>query len=290
MRPILFDLPLPGGLHLAFPAYGTLLVLGMLAAVWVSGRHGRALGITRLDAFDLGLWLLAGGVLGAHLLHIALDPAAYFGDGAVGGLRRAAELWRGGLAYYGGLAAAFPVLWLWGRRRRLPYVDLLDFVAPLGALGLGVTRLGCFLNGCCFGIPSSLPWAVTFPAASLAHRQQVMAGLIAPGETALPVHPVQLYELVAALVIFGLLWARFPRRRHAGEVVVAFGALYGLWRLFAETLRADDPGWRPGSLGPTPNQWLSLALITLAAVGWWAVRRAHRPPVGGVTGGLPPVG
>ncbi|MGH9464527.1 MAG: prolipoprotein diacylglyceryl transferase [Thermoanaerobaculia bacterium] len=276
MRPILFDLPLPGGLHLAFPAYGTFLVLGMLAAVWVSGQHGRALGLSRLDAFDLGLWLLAGGVLGAHLLHVALEPSAYFLEGPAAGLKRFAELWRGGLAYYGGLAAAFPVLWLWGRRRRLPYVELLDFVAPLGALGLAITRMGCFLNGCCFGAPSALPWAVSFPPDSFAHRQQAAVGLIGPGAGALPVHPVQLYELAAALLIFALLWARFPRRRRPGEVVVAFGFLYGLWRLFAETLRADDPGWRPGSLGPTPNQWLSLAFIALAGVGWWAVRRTPR--------------
>lgn len=282
MRPVLFDLALPGGLHLAFPAYGTFLVLGMLAAVWVSGRHSRALGLTRLDSFDLGVWLLAGGILGAHLLHVALKPEAYFGGGLGPGLRRAAELWRGGLVYYGGLAAAFLVLWLWGRRRRLPYLDLLDFIAPLGALGLAVTRVGCFLNGCCFGVPTGVPWAVVFPPGSHAHARQAAAGLIGPGEAALPVHPVQLYEAAVAAAIFGVLWARFPRRRHAGEGVAAFGLLYGPWRLYAETLRADDPTWQPGgSPVLTANQWLSLAVLALAALGWWAVRRTGRAPARG---------
>jgi phosphatidylglycerol:prolipoprotein diacylglycerol transferase len=278
VRPILLDVMLPGGFHLQFPAYGTFLVLGMLAAAWVSGRHGRALGIRRVDAFDLGLWLLAGGLLGSHLLHIALHWEDYFPGQQAFGLRQVAALWHPGLVYYGGLAGAFPFLWLWGRRRGLPLPDLLDFVAPLGALGLAITRIGCFLNGCCFGVPSSLPWAVTFPPGSLAHQRQVAAGLIATGSPALPVHPVQLYEFAAALVFFVFLWRRFPRRRYAGEVVVAFGLLYGTWRLAAELIRADASGWRPDAHGLNPYQWLSLAVIALAGLGWWVARRIARPP------------
>ena len=279
MRPILLDLPLAGGLHLRLPAYGTFLVLGMLAAVWVSGRHGRHLGLRRADAFDLGLWLLAGGVLGAHLLHIALHPGLYFAGGSGTGLKQAASLWRGGLVYYGGLAGGGAALWLWGRRRGLPLIDLFDFVAPLGALGLSVTRVGCFLNGCCYGIPSRLPWAVSFPPESPAYRRQVELGLIASGGTALPVHPVQLYEFAAALIFFLVLWYRFPKRRYAGEVVAAFGILYGSWRLIAEALRADHPGWRPDVFGVTANQWLSLILIAVAGTGWWVSRRAARAPI-----------
>lgn len=279
VRPILLEITLPGGLHLGLPAYGTFLVLGMLAAAWVSGRHGRSLGLTRADAFDLGLWLLAGGVLGAHFLHVALNWDAYFTRQARG-LQWAAALWRPGLVYYGGLAGAFPVLWFWGRRRGLPFTDLLDFVAPLGALGLAVTRIGCFFNGCCFGIPSTVPWAVTFPRGSLAQQRQVAVGLIAPSDPALPVHPVQLYEFAAGLAFFLILWARFSRRRHAGEVVAAFGLLYGSWRLIAESLRADHSAWRPDAHGVTANQWLSLALIAIAGLGWWAARRAARPPWG----------
>ena len=278
MRPILLDLALPGGLQLALPAYGTFLVLGVLAAAGVSGRHGRSLGLTRWDAFDLGLWLLAGGILGAHLLHVALHPGFYFGDGMATGLGRAASLWQGGLVYYGGLAAGVAVIWLWGRRRGLPFLDLLDFVAPLGALGLGVTRMGCFLNGCCFGVPSGVLWAVAYPPGSRPHQGQVSAGLVGTGEAALPVHPVQLYELAVALALFVWLWRRFPRRRWAGEVVVAFGLLYGAWRILAELLRADSPGWRPGVFAPTPNQWLSLAVIAVAGLAGWAMRRAALSP------------
>ncbi|HEX9636369.1 MAG TPA: prolipoprotein diacylglyceryl transferase family protein, partial [Acidobacteriota bacterium] len=114
---------------------------------------------------------------------------------------------------------------------------------------------------------------------SPAYRRQVELGLIASGGTALPVHPVQLYEFAAALILFLFLWARFPKRRCAGEVVAAFGMLYGSWRLIAEALRADHPGWRPDVFGVTANQWLSLILIAVAGTGWLAASRAARTPV-----------
>lgn len=279
MRPILLDLPLPGGLHLAFPAYGTFLVLGMLAAVWISGRHGRTLGVTRTDAFDLGLWLLVfSGVVGARLLHVALDPGRYFADGLGQGWWRAVAFWNGGLSYYGGLLAGFAVLWFWARHRGLPYPEVLDFVAPLGALGLGITRVGCFLNGCCYGIPSHLPWSVGLPPGSPASQHQAAVGLISAGAPSLPVHPVQLYEAAVAFALCWFLGRRFARRRYAGELAVTFCLLYGSWRIAAELLRADAPGWRPGVYALTPNQWVSVALIFGAALAGWALRRNSRPP------------
>jgi len=277
MHPILFDLPLPFGRHLAFPAYGTFLVLGMLTAAWVSARHGGALRIRRRDAFDLGVWLLAAALVGAHLFHVAYYPEAYFAGGLGAGLKRALTP-GAGLVYYGGLAFAFPVLWIWGRHRRVPYLDLLDFVAPLGALGLAITRIGCFLNGCCYGVPSGMPWAVRFPAGSLPQLGQVEAGLVTPFERSLPIEPVQLFEAAVALALFGWLWVRFPRRRFRGELVVAFGIGYGLWRILAEALRADAPGWRPGELTATPSQWVSLAAITVSLVAGWRLRSASTPP------------
>lgn len=276
MRPILLDLPLPFGWHLPFPAYGTFLVLGMLAAVWVSGAHGPVLGLRRRDVFDLGIWLLAAALVGAHLFHIAYHPEAYFAAGWREGLKRV-FLPGPGLVYYGGLAAAFPVLWFWGKRRRLPYVEVLDFVAPLGSLGLGITRLGCFFNGCCYGAPTTWGWAVQFPEASLAHRQQVAKGLIASHQPTLPVHPVQLAEAAFALLLFAWLWWRFPRRRFRGEVVVTFGVAYGLWRLFAEALRADAPGWTPGGFGLTPSQGVSLFLLAAALFAAWKLSKSVRP-------------
>lgn len=280
MRSTLFHLPLPGGHELAIPAYGTFLVVGMLLAVLLSGKHAGRLGLSRTEVLDLGLLLVPAGVLGSHLLHAAIHPQLYFqGDGLAAGLLRLASLWRGGMVYYGGLAGGLLALWLWSRYKGMPLLDAMDFVAPLGAVGLASTRVGCFLNGCCYGEPSVLPWAVSYPAGSMAQRHQAALGMVGEGTAALPVHPVQLYETLAAAVLFWLLWHRFPRRRFAGEVVVSFVFLYGAWRFFAESLRADSLTWTPGPGAPwTVYQWMSLGLIALAALGGWLLLRFGRPP------------
>lgn len=278
MRPVLFAVPLPGGPVVPVPAYGSFLMLGMLLAVWASRRHAGRLGLRTPEVFDLGLLLVACGVLAAHLLHVALHPEVYLGGGWRASLVRMATVWRGGLVYYGGLLGGLAALALWARRRRLPVADVMDFVAPLGALGLATTRMGCFLNGCCFGRPSALPWAVSYPPGSPAQQAQAGFGLVAAGAAGLPVHPVQLYELVVAAALFVWLRRRFPRRRFAGEVVALFGMGYGAWRLVAETLRADSPAWAPGLVPWTTMQSWSVGLIAVSAAGLaLAARRRRRP-------------
>ncbi|MEZ5332540.1 MAG: prolipoprotein diacylglyceryl transferase [Thermoanaerobaculia bacterium] len=278
MRPVLFGVPWPGGGVVAMPAYGTFLVLGMLLAVVASRRHAGRLGLRPVEVFDLGLLLVASGVVAAHLLHVVLRFDLYRSATAGGTLLRIATVWNGGLVYYGGLLGATAALAVWARRRGVPVADAMDFVAPLGALGLASTRMGCFLNGCCFGRPSSLPWAVVYPPGSPAQSTQAAAGLVAAGARSLPIHPVQLYELAVAAVVFVWLWRRFPRRRFAGEIVALFCVAYGLWRLVAETLRADAVGWAPGGSRWTTMQSWSVLLVLLGVAGYaWAARRA-RPP------------
>jgi prolipoprotein diacylglyceryltransferase len=119
---------------------------------------------------------------------------------------------------------------------------------------------------------------VRFPAGSLPQQGQVEAGLVTPFERSLPIEPVQLFEAAVALALFAWLWARFPRRRFRGELVVAFGIGYGLWRILAEVFRADAPGWRPGELTATPSQWVSLAMIAASFVAAWRLSSASAPP------------
>jgi phosphatidylglycerol:prolipoprotein diacylglycerol transferase len=279
MRPVLFSLPLPGGLGVNVHAYGLFLMVGMVLAVWASRRHCGRLGITTRQVFDLGLLLIASGVVGAHLLHAALNPGTYFsGGGWTEGLLRVAAVWRGGLVYYGGLVGGLAGLAIWARVRRVPLADAMDFAAPLGALGLASTRIGCFLTGCCYGAPSTLPWAVTYPLGSPAQRSQEALGMVQAGAPTLPIHPVQLYELAAAGCMFWWLWRLFPRRRFAGEGVALFGMAYGSWRFAAEFLRADSSGWTPEVAEVTVYQWMSLGLVAVSVAGWeWARRTDRRP-------------
>lgn len=154
------------------------------------------------------------------------------------------KIWRGGLAYYGGFlfATAFGLYYL--RRHRIPMWKFTDIAGYCIPLGLAFGRMGCFLNGCCFGKPTTSALGVQFPGHGAAWRAQVDAGMIPAAAThALRVHPTQLYEAGACLGIFAFtyFWLR-PRKRFDGQVFFTFMLLYAFARSVIEILRADDRG------------------------------------------------
>src|SRR5262245_41777352 len=162
------------------------------------------------------------------------------------------KFWHGGLAYYGGFLAAAPAGLWYAARKRLGVLRGADLTSPCIALGLFFGRIGCFLNGCCYGKECELPWAVKFPG---------HAGRL---------HPTQLYEAAAALVISTVLYYVVrPRKRIDGQVFGAFLVLYGVARFLIELVRADDRGIL---LGLSTSQWISIPLV--AAGAWlWTRRR-----------------
>jgi len=185
------------------------------------------------------------------------------------------KVWRGGLAYYGGFifAVAFGLYYI--RRHRLPMLRVTDFAAYGIPLGLVFGRLGCVLNGCCFGQPTQSFLGVQFPGRGAAWRAQVEAGVIAKTATAaLPVHPTQLYESLACLAIFVYLyfWVR-PRKRFDGQVSAMFLILYAIARSLVEILRADERGVILGFL--STSQIISIPLF---ALGLYMFRRLGRRP------------
>ncbi len=142
----------------------------------------------------------------------------------------------------------------------------LDAIAPSIALGTFFGRLGCFLNGCCYGDQCRLPWAVSFPAGSDAWSHQVRARLISEGATAsLPVHPTQLYSALDGLVLLILLSAYYPLRRRDGEVMGLLMIAYPITRFLIEYLRNDEPAFVAGL---TISQGISVLLIVAAAAYW----------------------
>ncbi len=185
------------------------------------------------------------------------------------------KVWRGGLAYYGGFlfSTAFGLYYL--RRHRLPMWRVTDLAGYAIPLGLVFGRLGCVLNGCCFGRPTSSFLGLQFPGRGSAWRAQVEAGVIAKSATAaLPVQPTQLYESFACLAIFLYLyfWVR-PRKRFDGQLFALFLMLYAVARSAIEILRADERGVILGFL--STSQIISIPLF---ALGVYLIRRlGHRP-------------
>jgi phosphatidylglycerol:prolipoprotein diacylglycerol transferase len=131
---------------------------------------------------------------------------------------------------YGGVLAAMGASWLYLRLRRVRFLAIADVVAPSLGLGLGLTRIGCFLNGCCYGRPTTGPFGVRFPAGS--HAAAVF------GDAAL--HPAQLYSSVTGFAIFFALLAFERRRRAEGQVFALFLVLDSLGRIALDFFRSYD--------------------------------------------------
>jgi len=139
-------------------SYGVMLLLAFVAALtWMYLDRDRY-GLTGGQVLHTGLLGFAGGILGARVGYVLLNWGEYSGD-----VTATLDLWRGGMSWHGGLAGGLLVLGIATRAMGVSFARVFDLAAPGVALGYAVARVGCFLNGCCYGRASDLPWAVTFP-------------------------------------------------------------------------------------------------------------------------------
>jgi prolipoprotein diacylglyceryl transferase len=195
MRPELFRIP---GLGLPVYGYGAMIVIGFLLATHFAAREARRRGLPEY-VHNLGMVMLAAGILGGRIFYFAENYSTEF----QGEPWSFFEIWKGGLVFYGGAIGGFLGGLLYLIAKRLPLGPCLDAVAAYVPIGMAFGRLGCFLNGCCYGAvcSSSFPLGLTFPkenkpgAFSPAFEEQLRQGLIVEGDAApLPVYPAQLYE------------------------------------------------------------------------------------------------
>jgi len=239
MHPILLRLgPLTVG------AYSAMLALGFLLGIVLASRRAKARGLHPDVMLDVGLIALVSALIGARALHLALAPEQ------LTSWRDALAFSSGGLSMYGGVLGAMGACGIYARWRRVPFLTLADVAAPSIALGHGVTRIGCFLNGCCYGRPTTGPFGVTFPPGSHAD--------LAFGGAAL--HPTQLYTSALAYCSVFVLLAYDRKPRGAGQVFGLFLALEGIGRFGMDFVRAPEPG-SPVLGGLTAHQLIALGLL-----------------------------
>jgi phosphatidylglycerol:prolipoprotein diacylglycerol transferase len=167
----------------------------------------------------------------------------------------------------GGFAGLFLYRWA----RPFPLAATLDVLAPSVALGSGIGRIGCFLNGCCFGDVCNIPaLAVRFPQGSPPWSAEHARGLIpSTALTSLPIHPTQLYAALDGLVLWALLSAFYPLRRRDGEVIALLMITYPITRFLIERLRDDEPAVLAGL---TISQTISLGLFVAGLAAWIFLR------------------
>lgn len=241
-------------------SYGFLLALSFAVGIWVAGERAERRGIASEKIADVSLLVIIVTILGARGLYVA----AHF-DQFAGRWSDIFRTWEGGLTMYGGAVPAGIAAMLWLRRGGVDAWKALDAMAPSVALGLGLTRIGCFLSGCCFGRPTDLPWGVTFPADS-------HAGSIYPG---VALHPAQLYDSALGFALFAfLLWYdRKPRTK--GSVFLLLLLVTSASRFLLDLVRTYDATAFPiASIPLTLNQ-----MITLAIALWAGFRLFTAPKV-----------
>ena len=211
-----------------------------------------------------GLWVFVFALVGARLYYII-----QYGD--ISRAYEALYIWQGGLVFYGGLFGGILGAMIYLRLVRVPVLPIADIAMPYLGLAHGVARVGCFLNGCCWGsVAEHLPWAVHFPKGSNPYDSQVDLGLIQRGaEHSLAVHPSQLYETTGLFIIFLITRAVYNRPHRLGTVAMLYPMLYGILRFFVEACRGDSyrHGW-----GLTASQWVAIGLIIFSICGFIVLR------------------
>lgn len=254
MHPILFHIG-------SFPihTYGFLGAVGFLLVVGLSIWRARQIGQGSDGIVDIIFWSAVFGVIGARGLWVLQYP------------EMAPTPWdwinirQGGLVFYGamilGIPAALVVMW----RRKMPMLAVSDVFAAALPLGHGISRIGCFFAGCCYGSPTDVPWAVVFNH-SLADAPQGVA-----------VHPTQLYEAAILFAITGILQVMLGKKRFDGQVLLSYLGLYALSRFVIETLRGDITRgyfWE-AVLGQTLtlSQGVAVLMLAVVAVGWTVLSR-----------------
>lgn len=261
MHPILFTLG-----PLTIYSYGVCVAAAFLVAILTAAARARRFGWNPEVVYDISIYVILGALGGSRLLYILENPAEF-----AAAPFEVFKIWRGGLNYYGGLIGAIIAAVIYLRARRLGVAECFDILMPSLALGHAIGRIGCLLNGCCFGAmaPPSLPWAVVFPEGSVAHSHQLYeAGVVPPGcAWSLPVHPTQIYEVCAELGIFFALTAYLPRKRFNGEVFWLYLLLYGAARFAIEFFRGDNPAVaRIAGFSMSSPQLASLAMAGVSGL------------------------
>jgi len=244
MHPILFKMG-----PVAVRSWGAMLLIGFVLGYWLAIKRAEKYSISKSAILDLALYLLLAGIIGGRLIYVLLNLRFYFHNPI-----QIIAIWNGGLSFYGSLGAGVLTAIAFARRRNISFLQFADLLTPSLALGYAFGRIGCFLNGCCYGALTNLPISVKFPSDYL------------------PRHPVQLYAFAAnILFMFILLW--YDKRKSAtGQAFALYMMLYAFYRFLAEILRKGATAEVLFD-GITQGQMASIVLFLIGVYLWLKLGR-----------------
>ncbi len=268
MHPVLFKL---GPLEIR--SYGFMLAISFMLGIWLSVQRAKKRKVDPNQIMDLSVLIIISAIVGSRLLYVLFHLEEFRGHwlDTINPFQSDGQIGIAGLTLLGGVLLSFVTTVIYLRVKKLPFLQYADIILPLVALGEAVTRVGCFLNGCCFGLPCEHgPLCVTFP-----HNSP--AGAVFGG---VPVYPAQLFQSVYALVMFAIMVGLEYKERYTGFQLHLFLILYGIGRFTIDFFRYYEDSMvilTIAGQGLSLNQLISLAFVVLGIVLMW-MKRARPVP------------
>ncbi|MEJ2184491.1 MAG: prolipoprotein diacylglyceryl transferase [Gemmatimonadota bacterium] len=249
--------------------FGLMMFLAFIVGSWILSLQLKRRDLDPDIAWDAILWIAVGGIFGAKAYYIALHVP----DLMANPVRELTS--RGGLVWYGGFIGGVTAYYLYIRRHKLPLAHMFDATAPALAIAYATGRVGCFLVGDDYGLPTHAWYGIAFPKGSPPSTAGYFRSLgvhipaTVPNNAVLAVHPTQLYEIFLGLVMFAILWKLSKRVMAPGRLFAVFMVLYAIERFFIEFVRAKGDRY---VFGLSTSQVASILLVALAAYIWQRTR------------------
>ncbi|MDP8298980.1 MAG: prolipoprotein diacylglyceryl transferase [Candidatus Tantalella remota] len=228
-------------------SYGLFVAIAFFVCTMMILRGARGVGLAREKVFDCMIAMLAGGLAGGRLLFVAINWEQFSAAPV-----RIFMLHEGGLAFQGAFVGGALAVILVARIRRLPIWPLADLIAPYITLGQALGRIGCFLNGCCYGRVTTCGVGVVFPT-----------------ETVMRI-PTQVYSTLALTFIFTVLLIAREKKKFQGQVFCLYLMLYSVFRFIMDIFRGDE---LVGYAGLTLSQWISAGMLVVGIVLYWVLSK-----------------
>ena len=261
--------------------YGLMMFIGFSVGTTLATFRAQREGLSGEVIWDLASWLFIPGIIGARLYYLIQHGDRVFtGTPTPAWFIDALNLSQGGLVLYGGLIGGAIGYFTFCYLRRIRPLALADIIVPSVFIGIGFGRIGCFLNGCCYGAASSLPWAVRFPRDSATFSAMLEKNLVEIHAACTPpLHPTQIYSSIDGFLIAAITAWYFRYRRRNGEVLAVALLIYPVTRFLLELLRADEAGQLKTTLTTAQLVSITLFVINLGFIYYLSKRPAVREPV-----------
>lgn len=249
-------------------SYGLLLAVSFLGGIYWSMYRAKRRGIQQNYVMDLSLFIVLCAIVGSRLMYVLTHLGEFRGKwlDTINPFQSSGRIGIAGTTMLGGVLLALAAILIYCRVKNISVLKICDVLAPAFALGICLTRIGCFLAGCCFGRPCELPWCVKFPVGSIPFSVPELQGL--------RIHPTQLYSSLYGLIILVVILMLDRKRRFDGFLISPFFMLYGVFRFAVDFVRYYEASVKFSMLGMefTVNQAISFLMFLFGLLFYLKMR------------------